>query len=284
MMPLDRQTRQAYFRITLPRAVRTGSRDNGSADPYRLAPARDPAAADGGGGAAVLRDVAGAAQQLRHRAGRLYRRRDGHPAEPARDPRLPGLRWWSSCCCCGASRTLAYLLSLLVLGIGTAITGFFPSVIGLYCHHRRHVDRLSTITRPCRSRCPCSGSKRRRRRTPWAGSSPSAPSPRSPDLRPDLWLAFDLLGLDFKWVYLLGGGLTVGHRRQSPGLPFRAFRNTPSSTPHGAAPALLALLRCWCSCPVPGGRSSSSSPASSWSRSSATTVGDDHAAVPAQRA
>jgi predicted MFS family arabinose efflux permease len=104
-------------------------------------------------------------------------------------------------------QTLAYL-SLIVLGIGTAITGYFPSVIGLYLttvlmsigfHYYETVQVSVSLQWIEKDRTP-----------EVLGRLIAAGSFASIATFVLIWLAFDVAGLDFHWVYLLGGGLTAG--------------------------------------------------------------------------
>jgi len=104
-------------------------------------------------------------------------------------------------------QTLAYL-SLLVLGVGTAITGYFPSVIGLYLttvlmsigfHYYETVQVSVSLQWIDKDRAP-----------EVLGRIIAAGSFASIATFVLIWLAFDVAGLDFHWVYLLGGGLTAG--------------------------------------------------------------------------
>jgi len=98
------------------------------------------------------------------------------------------------------------LWSLLILGIGTALTGYFPTVLGLYCttvlmsigfHYYETVQSSLTLQ--------------------WI------PKDRAPEVLGRIiaigsltgilsflfvWAAFSLLGLDFIPVYVIGGGIT----------------------------------------------------------------------------
>ncbi len=99
------------------------------------------------------------------------------------------------------------LIALIVLGIGTALTGFFPTVIGLYLttllmslgYHYFETVQISLSLQ-------------------WL------PKDRAPHILGRIiafnsfaglvafvliYAAFDIAGLDFKWVYVLGGGITV---------------------------------------------------------------------------
>jgi predicted MFS family arabinose efflux permease len=101
---------------------------------------------------------------------------------------------------------LAYL-SLLMLGLGTAATGYFPSVIGLYAttvvmsigfHYFYTVERSLTLQWIETERTP-----------EMMGRMIAAAAVASIVTYGLIWLAFDLGGLDFTWVYLIGGGATA---------------------------------------------------------------------------
>ncbi|MGI9331933.1 MAG: MFS transporter [Gammaproteobacteria bacterium] len=101
---------------------------------------------------------------------------------------------------------LAYL-SLALLGIGTALTGWFPSVYGLYIttvlmsvgfHYYETVQTSLSLQWIDKSRAPQT-----------LGRIIAAGSFASVIAFGFVWLAFDRLALEFKWVYLLGGGATA---------------------------------------------------------------------------
>ena len=103
-------------------------------------------------------------------------------------------------------QTLAYL-SLALLGIGTAITGLFPSVIGLYCttvlmsigfHYYETVQISLSLQWLDQKRAPET-----------LGRIIAVGSFISIVTYGLLWLLFDIAGWDYHWVYLLGGGLTI---------------------------------------------------------------------------
>ncbi len=104
-------------------------------------------------------------------------------------------------------QVLAYL-SLILLGLGTALTGYFPTVIGLYCttvlmsvgfHYFETVKTsLSLQWLPRETAAETLG------RMIAVGSLAAVATFAM------LWLVFDLLHLDFHWVYLIGGGVTAG--------------------------------------------------------------------------
>jgi predicted MFS family arabinose efflux permease len=102
---------------------------------------------------------------------------------------------------------LAYL-SLLLLGLGTALTGYFPSVLGLYAttvvmslgyHYYETLQISLSLQWIDKAKAPET-----------LGRIIAAGSFASIVTFGLIWLAFDLAGLDFRWVYLLGGGLTAG--------------------------------------------------------------------------
>lgn len=101
---------------------------------------------------------------------------------------------------------VAYL-ALLVLGIGTAITGYFPSIVGLYCttvlmsvgfHYYETVQISLSLQWIDKARAPET-----------LGRIIAVGAVTSIATYGLIWGAFDVAGLDFHWVYLLGGGLTT---------------------------------------------------------------------------
>ncbi len=99
------------------------------------------------------------------------------------------------------------LVALLLLGIGTAITGFFPTVMGLYFttvlmslgyHYYATMETSLALQWIETKRLPET-----------MGRMIAVGSFTSIIAFGLVWLAFDYVGLDFKWVYMLGGGLTV---------------------------------------------------------------------------
>lgn len=103
-------------------------------------------------------------------------------------------------------QTLA-VLSLLLLGIGTAMTGFFPSVLGLYAttvimslgyHYFETVQTSLALQWIDKERTAEVLAK-----IVAVGSFVAIVTFGL------IWLAFDVAGLSYSWVYLLGGGLTV---------------------------------------------------------------------------
>ena len=103
-------------------------------------------------------------------------------------------------------QTLA-VVALALLGIGTALTGFFPTILGLYLttfvmsvgfHYYEAVQLSLVLQWIDKAKAPQTfgriiavGS--------FAGLAAYA----------IVYAAFDLAGFDYRWVYLLGGGLTV---------------------------------------------------------------------------
>ena len=103
-------------------------------------------------------------------------------------------------------QTLA-LASLLLLGIGTAMTGWFPSVIGLYCttvlmslgYHYYATMQKSLVLQWT----PLDKTPEMLGRVIAVGSATSIVTFGI------VWLAFDFAALDFHWVYMIGGGMTA---------------------------------------------------------------------------
>ncbi|MCP4089869.1 MAG: MFS transporter [Gammaproteobacteria bacterium] len=101
---------------------------------------------------------------------------------------------------------LAYL-SLLLLGIGTALTGFFPSAIGLYLttilmslgyHYYETLQTSLTLQWIDKSNA-----------AETLGRMIAAGSFASIITFVLIWFGSDLLQLDYRWLYLLAGGVTV---------------------------------------------------------------------------
>jgi hypothetical protein len=100
------------------------------------------------------------------------------------------------------------LISLLLLGIGTAITGFFPSIIGLYCttvlmsvgfHYYESVQTSLSLQWVDKKDAP-----------EILGKLISVKAGASILTFGGVWLAFDILKFDFVWVYLIGGVVALG--------------------------------------------------------------------------
>ena len=103
-------------------------------------------------------------------------------------------------------QTIAYL-ALLFLGVGTAITGFFPHALGLYVttvimsigfHYFETLRQSLAIQWTGRDEGPIV-----------FGKMLAAGSFASLCAFGLIWLGVDLVGLDMKWVYAIGGGLTI---------------------------------------------------------------------------
>ncbi|MDH3380125.1 MAG: MFS transporter [Gammaproteobacteria bacterium] len=104
-------------------------------------------------------------------------------------------------------QALAYI-SLAVLGIGTAMTGWFPSIVGLYCttvlmslgfHYYETIQISLSLQWIDKRRAPET-----------LGRVIAVGAFTSIVIYGLVWLAFDRLHLDFRWIYMIGGGLTVG--------------------------------------------------------------------------
>ncbi len=104
-------------------------------------------------------------------------------------------------------QSIAYL-SLALLGIGTALTGWFPTVLGLYCttvlmsigFHYYETMQISLSLQWI--------DKRRAPET--LGRLIAAGSFASIVTFGLVWVTFELLGLDYQWMYMIGGGITTG--------------------------------------------------------------------------
>ncbi len=99
------------------------------------------------------------------------------------------------------------LLSLFLLGLGTAVTGFFPSIVGLYIttvvmslgyHYYETLQISLSLQWLDRERAP-----------EILGRIIAVGSFTSIVTFALIWLASDLAGLDYPAVYLLGGGITA---------------------------------------------------------------------------
>jgi len=99
------------------------------------------------------------------------------------------------------------LVSLILLGVGTALTGFFPSVIGLYLttvlmsigfHYFETIQTSLSLqwVEPERT-------------AEVLGRIIAVGAFTSIVAFATIWLAFDVMSLDFVTVYILGGGITV---------------------------------------------------------------------------
>ena len=100
------------------------------------------------------------------------------------------------------------LVALCVLGIGTALTGFFPSAIGLYAttvlmslgfHYFETVRQSLALQWVDKENAPH-----------FLGQMIAAGSIASLAAFALIYLALDVAGLDMRWVYVVGGGATVG--------------------------------------------------------------------------
>jgi len=102
---------------------------------------------------------------------------------------------------------IAYL-SLILLGIGAAATGYFPSVIGLYVttivmsigfHYYETVQISLSLQWVPKDRA-----------AGYFGRQIAVGSFASIATFGLIWIAFDLAGLDYKWVYLMAGAIAAG--------------------------------------------------------------------------
>jgi predicted MFS family arabinose efflux permease len=98
-------------------------------------------------------------------------------------------------------------VSLALLGIGTALTGWFPTVMGLYCttvlmslgfHYYETMQASLSLQWIDKHRAPET-----------LGRLIAAGSFSSIVTFGLVWIVFELLDLDYQWMYMLGGGLTA---------------------------------------------------------------------------
>ena len=103
-------------------------------------------------------------------------------------------------------QTIAFV-SLLALGIGTAVTGMLPSVVGLYCttvlmsvgfHYAETIQQSLTLQLISRERLPLV-----------LGRLLAVKSFTGLAVFAAIFLLVEWLALDFLWTYLLLGGLTL---------------------------------------------------------------------------
>ncbi|MBT3238167.1 MAG: MFS transporter [Rhodospirillaceae bacterium] len=103
-------------------------------------------------------------------------------------------------------QTLA-LISLMLLGIGTAITGMFPTVIGLYLttvlmsigfHYYETVRQSVVLQWIDKEEAPH-----------FMGQLLAIGSLAGLIAFALIWLALDVLGVDMVWVYAMSGGMTI---------------------------------------------------------------------------
>ncbi|MEM7017692.1 MAG: MFS transporter [Pseudomonadota bacterium] len=99
------------------------------------------------------------------------------------------------------------LISLALLGIGTALTGFFPSVIGLYCttvlmsigfHYYETVHGSLTLQWIDKAKTP-----------EVLGRQIAMKSASSLVILGLIWMLLEWLKIDYAWIYAIGGGMTA---------------------------------------------------------------------------
>ena len=99
------------------------------------------------------------------------------------------------------------LISLVVLGIGTALTGYFPNVIGLYLttvvmsigfHYNETIQQSLALQWLGKERAPIV-----------LGRVIAAASLAALLAYGLIWLAFQIFDLDYRAVYVIGGGATI---------------------------------------------------------------------------
>ncbi|RCK38902.1 membrane protein [Thalassospira profundimaris] len=99
------------------------------------------------------------------------------------------------------------LLSLLVLGIGVAISGYFPTVIGLYCttvlmsigfHYFETMQQALSLQWVKKERTALV-----------MGKQLSAKSVSSLVMFGIVWVMLEVFNIEYRYVYLFGGALTI---------------------------------------------------------------------------
>lgn len=104
-------------------------------------------------------------------------------------------------------QTFAYL-SLLVMSLGVALTGFFPSAFGLYIttvimsigfHYFETINKSLTLQW-----------LDKKDTAHFMGKALSVKAIASLSAYGIIWLAMEQMGIDYVWMYLLAGGLGVG--------------------------------------------------------------------------
>ncbi len=99
------------------------------------------------------------------------------------------------------------LLSLLVLGIGVAISGYFPTVIGLYCttvlmsigfHYFETMQQALSLQWVKKERTALV-----------MGQQLSAKSISSLVMFGIVWVMLEVFNVEYRYVYLFGGALTI---------------------------------------------------------------------------
>ena len=114
------------------------------------------------------------------------------------------------------------LLALALLGIGTALTGLFPSELGLYCttvlmsigfHYHETLQQSLAMQWIDKDQLPIV-----------LGRVLAAASAASLSAYALIWAAFELFSVDYRTVYIFGGSLTIG----AAFLAWRAFPHFPT--------------------------------------------------------
>ncbi|TCS63044.1 MFS transporter [Varunaivibrio sulfuroxidans] len=98
-------------------------------------------------------------------------------------------------------------LAMMLLGLGTALTGFFPSVIGLYVttvimstgfHYFETMRQSLSLQWLSKGRAPVA-----------MGRMISMGAMASLGVFAVLWLGLEVFAIDMKWLYVIGGSLTI---------------------------------------------------------------------------
>jgi len=98
-------------------------------------------------------------------------------------------------------------VSLLMLGLGTLLTGFFPSAIGFYLttilmsmgfHYLETLQNSLSLQWLSKKEAP-----------EFLGKVISAKAAASIVAFAMVWLLFEYLHIDYQWIYVLGGGISI---------------------------------------------------------------------------
>lgn len=99
------------------------------------------------------------------------------------------------------------LISLLIMSFGIAATGFFPNAIGLYIttvvmsigfHYFETINKSLTLQWLEKDKT-----------APFLGRALSIKAVASLSAYAVIWLAMEIVGIDYKWMYLLAGGVGI---------------------------------------------------------------------------
>ena len=99
-------------------------------------------------------------------------------------------------------------VSLIMLGLGTLLTGFYPSIIGLYLttvlmsvgfHYLETLQNSLSLQWLSKKEAP-----------EFLGKIIAARAAASVVAFALVWLLFEWLNIDYQWIYFIGGGISIG--------------------------------------------------------------------------